>query len=264
MLVSKRFGGIDHRKKHQMPENKPSILILHGWGRFTGSWNPVKEELEKEGYRVFYPPLPGLDENQPLEKPWTIDDYVQWNKDYAEKNQLDRFCLVGHSFGGRIAIKFAQRYPEKLSGLILVSAAGIRNERTARRYARLARIAQAFGKLSFLPGYQLGRKVFYRLILRQTNYVSLKNEVMKKTLGNVVEEDLTPYLAQIKTSTLILWGADDRTTPLTDARLMTARLPNCRLEIIAGVGHKPHQESPEKTAQKILDFIKTLWRSSSS
>ncbi|MDP3093249.1 MAG: alpha/beta hydrolase [bacterium] len=231
------------------------ILILHGWGRFTGSWTPVKELLEKQGYQVFYPPFPGLDENQPLNSPWTIDDYVEWAKTYADKNGLADFFLLGHSFGGRVSIKFAVKYPEKLKGLILVSAAGIRNKKISKVYNLFAKLSKAINKLSFIPGYQFCRKALYRLILRKTDYVTLKTQTMKETFKNVIEEDLAGQLAQIKTPTLILWGDKDKTTPLSDGKFMERMISGSLLRIIAGAPHMIHVDAPEKVAQEILDFV---------
>lgn len=238
-----------------METNKPTILILHGWGRFTNSWMPVKKQLEDSGCSVFYPSIPGLDEKQPLEKPWTIDNYVEWAKDFAEKNNLGKFFILGHSFGGRISIKFAVKYPEKLNGLILVSAAGIRNKKISKIYNLFVKLAKIINKLSFLPGYELCRKMLYRLVLRKTDYITLKTQIMKDTFKKVIEEDLSDRLTQIKIPTVILWGDKDKTTPLSDARFIREAIPNSKLEILPGIGHKPHIEVPELLAQKITEFI---------
>jgi pimeloyl-ACP methyl ester carboxylesterase len=233
-----------------------AILILHGWGRFTGSWMPIKELLEKQSYQVFYPPLPGLDENQPLNRPWTIDDYVEWVKSYADKNNLSAFWLLGHSFGGRVAIKFAIKHSEKLKGLILVSAAGIRNKKISKIYGLFVKLTKGINKLSFIPGYYFFRKAFYRLILRKTDYVTLKTQTMKDTFKNVIEEDLTGQLKLIKTPTLILWGDKDKTTPLADGEFMKKSIPDSRLSIIADAPHMIHVHAPEKVSQEILSFAK--------
>ena len=238
-----------------------TVLILHGWGRFTGSWTSVKDRLEKQGHRVFYPPLPGLDENQPLDKPWAIDDYVEWVKTYANKNGLDNFFLLGHSFGGRLAIKFAVKYPEKLRGLILVSAAGIRDKKISKIYNLFAKVAKVINKLSCLPGYKFCRKFFYRFVLRKTDYVTLETQVMKDTFKNVIEQDLTDYLAQIKTPALILWGGKDMTTPLGDGEFMAKMIPGSLLRVIPGAPHMIHIFAPEKVSQEILGFCQTILNS---
>ncbi len=232
-----------------------TILILHGWGRFTGSWTPIKELLEKQGYQVFYPPLPGLDKNQPLEKPWTVNDYAEWVKSYAEQNNLGQFFLLGHSFGGRVSIKFTVKYPEKLKGLILVSSAGIRKEKTVSIYNTISKLAEITNKLSFIPGYSLIRKFFYRFILKRTEYIILGSQIMKDTFGNVIKEDLTPLLNQIRVPSLILWGQNDKTTPIKDAQLMKELIPGSLINIIPEAGHRLHIETPQLLAEKVVGFI---------
>jgi len=231
------------------------ILILHGWGRFTGSWFPVKQILENRGFSVFYPGLPGLDENQPLDKPWALNDYVDWVKQFTDKNNLSRFFLLGHSFGGRVAIKFAVKYPETLSGLILVSAAGIRSKKISKIYGFFARISKIVNKLSFIPGYDFCRKAAYRFLLKKTDYVTLKNQIMKDTFKNVIEQDLSDLLPQIQTKTLILWGDKDVTTPLADGDFMAKTIPNARLCVIPQAPHMVHVHAPNRVSQEILKFI---------
>jgi len=95
-----------------------TLIILHGWQSSKEKWQKVKENIESD--------LPGFKPETQLKEPWSLDDYVDWLKDFSQTKE--KFFLMGHSFGGRVAIKFALRYPEKLYGLILVSAAGIKKK----------------------------------------------------------------------------------------------------------------------------------------
>ena len=199
-----------------------TILILHGWGVGAKNWKLVKELLENQGYKVFVPDLPGFGGSSPPPQVWTIDDYVNWVKEFSEKQNLSRFFLLGYSFGGRISIKFALKYPEKLLGLILVSCAGIKHNKTFKQLV-ISKIAKWGNKFSFCPFYCFFRKIFYRLIIRKSDYFGLKGSI-KETFKRVIEEDLTPYLSQIKVSTLIVWGKEDRITPLKDAYLIKEKI----------------------------------------
>ncbi len=227
-----------------------NILILHGWGSRAENWSRVKKLLENQGYKVFVPDLPGFGENSLLSRVWAIDDYVEWVGDFCGKNNLSQFFLLGHSFGGRVAIKFVTKYPGKVLGLILVGAAGIKKERLF-----ILKTASLLKKFSFLPGYQFFRKIFYKYILRKTDYLKASG-FLKDTIKNVLNEDLTPYLAQIENKTLILWGSKDRITPLSDAKLMAKKIKNSNLEILEKIGHTPHLENPEILVQKVKQFLK--------
>ena len=83
------------------------ILILHGWGSCAQNWQRVKDGLEGGGYRVYLSDLPGFGKGPALEKTWLTEDYVNWLNEYCEKNNLSQFFLIGHSFGGALAVKFS-------------------------------------------------------------------------------------------------------------------------------------------------------------
>jgi len=227
-----------------------TLIILHGWGSSKEKWEKVKEILEKKGVKVFVPDLPGFKEE--LEQVWRLDDFVGWVENFIEKHRISVFFLLGHSFGGRVAIKFAFKHPEKLKGLILVSAAGLRPK--SIWLSLIASISSFFKIFSFLPGYETLRKIFYKFILRKTDYFKLKGK-MKETFKEIIKEDLTPYLSQIKVPTLILWGEKDKITPLRDGLLMKEKIENSELKILPKVGHAPYLEIPERLSADIFNFL---------
>ena len=225
-----------------------TLIILHGWQSSRGKWEGVKKEIEREEIRVLVPDLPGFRKETKLNRAWNLDNYMDWFKDFSRDKE--KFFLLGHSFGGRVSIKFAIKYPEKLKGLILVSAAGIKSKKKL-----ISELSPTFKKFSFLPGYSFLRKLFYKFIIRKTDYLYVDG-AMKETFKKVIEEDLTPILSRIKVNTLILWGQKDKITPLSDAHLMKEEIRESKLEVLEGLGHTPHLENPDILAKKILDFIK--------
>lgn len=233
-------------------ENCQSIVILHGWQSSKEKWNKVKEFLEKKGIEVIVPDLPGFKQENRLPKPWNLDNYVDWLKDFTKDKE--KFFLLGHSFGGRISIKFVSRFPSKIRGLILVSSAGIKHKKSF-----IFSFVFLLKKFSFLPGYSFFRDVFYKKILKKTDYILAKGN-LKETFKNIIKEDLTSLLSQIKTETLILWGEKDKITPLQDAYLMKEKIANSELKILKSTGHTPYLECPEILAKEILKFVKKLWQ----
>ncbi|MDP2926782.1 MAG: alpha/beta hydrolase [bacterium] len=240
-------------------EEKPAILILHGWGRGNASWQVVKEVLENKGCLVLAPDLPGFGQEPPPKEPWTLNDYVEWVNDYANKKGLVGFYLLAHSFGGRIAIKFATKYPDTLRGLILVSAAGLESEKTVQEIT-ISILTPYFKKLSFLPGYELLREFFYHFILKKTDYLKAKG-IMKEVFKNIIKEDLSYLLQEIILPTLIVWGENDKTLPLSEGQAMNQKIKNSRLEVMKGIDHRPQIETPEALVNLILPFLKTekIW-----
>jgi len=254
-----------------------SLLFLHGWQDSKESWQPLKSEIEKAGFKVFLPDLPGFKKENILKKSWDLNDYREWVREFISKdirsfgrpskrpdggtNQNQKIFLLGHSFGGRVAIKFANKYPEKLSGLILVSAGGVESADNIRNIKKriFKKYSQPFKKLYFLPGYAFLRKLFYRFIIRKTDYLNLQGN-LKETFKKVIDENLLPFLEKIEIPTLIIWGENDKILPLKDGQLMHQKILNSKLEVLPSVGHSPNKENPKLLAQKIINFIKSTER----
>ena len=236
-----------------------ALIILHGWQSSQEKWQKVKELLEGPNLKVVALDLPGFKPENQLPRPWNLDDYAAWleNSLTAYPEQV---YLLGHSFGGRIAIKLAAKNPEKLKGLILAAAAGIKKKKTIRDRVllKIIRLAKKLGVQEQSSDGQgareLARKIFYRYVLRRTDYFQA-NPMQKEIMKNAIEEDLTALLPAITTDTLIIWGKKDSFTPIKDAYLMKEKIKNSRLEILPKNGHSLHLQCPEELARKIKNFI---------
>lgn len=234
-----------------------TIVLLHGWGRGSKSLGVLKKFLENKGHAVYGFDLPGFGVVPPPAAPWVVDDYVRFVLDFTEQHKLRHFFLFGHSFGGRIAIKFAVAHPEKLKGLILSDAAGITPRPKVkiavfRFFSRVGNWIFSFFVLSIFR--ELARGFVYWLS-GEHDYYFLQNEVMRETFKKAISEQLRDYLPKIKTPTLILWGKNDKMTLVADAHMMYREIKGSRLEVLEGVGHTPHVECPEKVAGLIDQFI---------
>jgi len=231
-----------------MDYHQESLLILHGWQSSKEKWEKVKENLESKGIKVIVPDFAGFKEE--LNQSWSLDDYINWTEEFIEGHLDEPFFLLGHSFGGRIAINVAIKKPEKLRGLILVSSAGIKPRKTVSKLI-------IFKSFRFLPGYSFLRKCFYKFILRKTDYLKVSG-TMKETFKRVIEKDLTPLLSQIKVETLILWGRKDKITPLSNGYLMNKEIKDSKFEVLEEIGHTPYLENPDLLSEKVINFIKKI------
>jgi len=235
-----------------------SLLILHGWGGSSGSWVEVSEHLAKRGLKVIVPDLPGFGKSISPSIPWEVKDYSNFLFNFIEKIGIAEANLMGHSFGGRITIKFATLYPQKFKNLILCASAGIKHPLTLGQkiVLNLSLIGNfLFSKRPLKRFKDIARNIFYSF-LRKKDYAKVKG-VMKETFQKVVAEDLRAELSKIKTRTLIIWGQNDKSVPLEDAYLMKEKIPQSTLEILPKVGHTPNLEEPEKLAEIIFNFIRT-------
>lgn len=234
------------------------FLILHGWGGSSISWILVQKILAEKGFKVIVPDFPGFGKSKSPKEPWEVSDYVEWLKNFIEKMKIKKpFFLLAHSFGGRVAIKFSAKYPEKIKALILCSSAGIKPEKklSTKIFYYLGRAGDyLFSRRPLLKFKDGARNTFYQII-RQRDYLKAK-DTMRETVKKVLAEDLLKYLPQIKTKTLIIWGKIDRMVPIKYAYIMKEKIPNSKLIILPKIGHSPHLEIPEKFTEEILQFTK--------
>lgn len=231
------------------------MLILHGWPSSSEKWLATAEELAKHNLQIIVPDLPGFGKTQTPEKPWTQSDYINWLWDFTQKVpelKKEEFYLLGHSFGGSLSARFAIKYNQQLRKLFLVAPSCIRKKTTSKNI--LARIAKILSKFSFLPYYQLVRKAIYKFIFKKSDYASQEG-IMKATYLNVINDDSSQKLYFIKVPTVIIWGDQDKSTPLVDAHFINKKIQNSKLAIITGGGHSLQLEAPEMLLQKILENI---------
>ena len=215
------------------------LLILHGWGSRSDNWQRVGEMLAEKGIKVIIPDLPGFGQSQKPPRAWNLDDYCDFVEEFVKILNLANFSLLGHSFGGALAVKCGLKFPEKIDKLFLASAACIRKKTFKNK---LFKFLSKFLKIKtpFL------RKVFYR----KSDYLSVEG-TMKEIYLKLIKQDLSDVLSQIQIPTVIIWGEKDNITPLSDAKIINQKIKDSKIEIIPNVGHDLNLKTPEKLAEVI-------------
>ncbi|MFH1388784.1 MAG: alpha/beta hydrolase [Patescibacteria group bacterium] len=228
-------------------ESKETLLILHGWQCNITSWTQVAVELSKQ-INVMLLDLPGFGQTQEPSTAWEITDYADFVEEFIKKLELTNLTIMGHSFGGRIALILA---PKNLCDkLILVDSAGLPIKDLK---AKILLMATKVGKpiLKLLP--RKYSKIFLDLIVS----ADYKNSgTMLKTFKKIVLPDLSNYTKKITVPTLIIWGDRDEMLSLKHAKRFKKLIPNSTLRIIWGAGHNPHLEKPEKFVELIREELR--------
>ncbi|MFA6522845.1 MAG: alpha/beta hydrolase [Candidatus Peribacteraceae bacterium] len=240
---------------------KPSILLcLHGWGGSKESFTELRNALAGSPLEILTPDLPGFGSEPEPSHPWTVDDYADWVESWLRsKLPADRLPLtvvLGHSHGGRIAIKLAARGTLPIEHLFLVAAAGIPEKKNLKHVLGLL-LAKGGKLLLSIPGLSkmqpAGKKLLYRL-LRVHDY-EVASPVMRTTHQNVTAEDLRPELAKISIPTDIFWGTEDTMTPFTNGKEMHRLIRGSKLHIFEGVRHRIHRDRAGEIATVIRQFL---------
>lgn len=234
------------------------ILILHGWGSNSGRWQRVKKLLEKKGIEVLALDLPGFGIIPSPPKPWGRDDYINWILQKVKEKNWGKFNLLGHSFGGGLAVKMATNFSEKIDRLILCAPAIIKRK-SIKTYL-FYWLAFLGRRIFSLPGlkifYPQAQKLVYKLAGARDYYVA--DGIMKETMKKIgKEEDLEMVLERIKTPTLILWGKKDDVLPLKDAYRIKEKIKRSQLRVLPGARHSPHREAPEELSKILVSFLQS-------
>jgi pimeloyl-ACP methyl ester carboxylesterase len=211
-----------------------NVLVLHGWGARIESVTPIITGLSRVA-RVTAVDLPGFGETAGPPEPWGVPDYAAWVLALIDQLGLGPVGIVGHSFGGRIAIQIGANQPERVTRLLLVDTAGIRPRRGARYYAKVYS-AKTVKHLAPHLG-PLGRRMQQRIAARLASSDYASAGLLRPTFVKVVNLDLTPLLAQIKAPTLLIWGENDDSTPVSDGQKMQRLIGDAALIVFEGAGH---------------------------
>ncbi len=225
------------------------IFIIHGWTYTLDAWKDCERELRALGIEPVFLKVPGL--TSPSEAVWDVPKYVAW-LDGQLAGETD-IVLAGHSNGGRIAIAYAAKKPAALKKLILIDAAGIVHSEAslqAKRkiFAGLSKVGKPLSKIPFLS------KIYYRLI--GANDYGRATANMRETMKNLITTDLCEELPKISLPALILWGAKDAATPLSDGQLMHMKISGSELKIFPDAAHSPHKTHPKEIAEAIASFVR--------
>lgn len=229
------------------------IVILHGWSISDANeqkWGSCITALQQRGYRVTFLKLPGL--STVLEAPWHVAEYVSWIHQQIQ-DENGPFVLLGHSFGGQLAVRFTTIYPELVSELVLIDSAGIRDtsiKAVAKRtlFSFVAKVGKQFVSNDFF------RQLLHKLA-RETDYYKA-DTVMRETMSNVLDDAVVTDLSLLSVPTLIIWGELDRITPIFLAHQFHAGIHHSQLVIIEGARHSPQFTHTDQVVDQIDLFLK--------
>ncbi len=234
-------------------EGKP-VVLLHGWGASSESLQDVAKALA-DRFRVFAIDLPGFGWTSPPPGVWGTREYAAHVETFMERAGIASASLLGHSFGGRIALALAALHPQRVRSLVLVASAGIRPKRGVDYYLKIG-AAKLAKRVLLLPIWgRLGERVASAVYRRVGSSDYQSAGPMRATLVKVVNEDLRDLLPSVRVPTLIVWGDRDREVPRSSMELMAKGIQGSRLEIMEGAGHFPFRDMSDGFAKLVRDFL---------
>lgn len=230
----------------------PAVLVLHGWGASIEAVHPIVGGLSPVA-TVYVLDLPGFGQTDLPPEPWGVEQYQMFVAAFMDALSIDSPTVVGHSNGGRIAIRMAATEPARVSRLVLVDSAGIRPKRTLRWYRRvgMAKVGKYAARFLGAPGERL-RGV---LVGRAASADYAAAGPLRPTLVKLVNTDLRSFMPSVSVPTLLVWGSEDSDTPISDAHEMERLIPDAGLVVLEGAGHFSYLDQPARFARIVSHFV---------
>lgn len=244
MLKSFAGGRIFGVRYGQAP---PQVVALHGWGRTNRDFQTVLE-----GFDAVALDLPGFGATPAPDYAWGSEEYAN-----AVWEVLREFpspaVLVGHSFGGRVAVQVASQHPETVKALVLTGVPLLRPRgQRKRRVLFRFRVARAFNKAGIISS---SRMEAMRRKYGSSDYRNASG-VMRDVLVRTISETYEPQLSTILCPVELVWHEDDDEVPIAVAEIAMTMLKTSTLTRCAGRGHLIPLSAPDTLRGIIRECLK--------
>ena len=219
------------------------IVLLHGWGQNIEMMQFLGDPLSNS-YRITILDFPGFGESEEPQEVWNITDYANMLHELLTKLKIENPTLIGHSFGGRVAIRYAAQYP--VEKLVLFGSPCVITKKKQPLKVKALKAAKK------LPGMKKIAEI-------AKNYIGSRDykaasPMMRNILVQVVNEDLSDYAKKITAPTLLIWGDQDTEAPVEEAKLLEKLLKDGAIIILPGT-HYAYLENLNQVVNIINKFM---------
>lgn len=268
-MIKTVVNGVSIHYDDQGPSDGIPVVLVHGHPFDRTLWAPQVTALTAAGYRVVTPDLRGYGASEVVPGKTLLSDFADDIAALLDTIGLEQVVIGGVSMGGQITMEFQRTRPHRVLGLVLsdTSAEAETDEGKAYRVALADRIvAEGMG------GY--ADEVIDKMIASY-NVTALPDvaghvlAMMRGTSpegaaaalrGRAERPDYRDALARAAVPALVMVGADDAYTPLSDAETLRSLIPSADLVVIEQAGHLPGAEQPEAFNDALLNFLGTRVR----
>lgn len=220
------------------------VVLLHGWGQNIAMMKPIGDRLQKN-HRITILDFPGFGESEEPKTALTVYDYCEILEELLKKLKVKKPVIMGHSFGGRIAIIYASR--NEVEKVILFGSPCIRKEVKPSLKLRMLKSLKKIPGINKLEGFAKNH-------MGSRDYKNA-SEIMKKILVNVVNEDLSECAKKINVPTLLIWGDRDIEAPVEDAKELEKIIPDAGLIVLPNSTHYAYLENLPQVINILNNFL---------
>jgi pimeloyl-ACP methyl ester carboxylesterase len=251
------------------PTDRTPVVLLHGLNDSHLTWRRVAPDLAKER-PVFALDLPGHGLSERPDASYELSWYAHVVARWLEKRNLDSVDIVGHSFGGGVALTLLLECPKRLRRLVLVASGGLGREiAMSLRLASIPKVVERFGQPFMNVGTRLALMAMGRTLLAEDAHLLARMSAQRGTARAFARtvEDLMDWRGQRQSflarahevSTLpaiaVFWGDRDTIIPHAHANMLRLSVEGVRLTLFPGCGHYPHEQRPDAFVAALRAFI---------
>ncbi len=240
------------------------LVFVHGLGSTSNVWNAQRVGLARS-FKVVTLDLPGSGRSDKSERHYSMERWVEQLAALADTLRLDNFVLIGHSMSTVLAQKFAAKYGNRLTALVLC---GPLTELPPSGKEAFVKRAETVLREGMLPVADMVLTGGLTAATREGN-AALAGLMREMLLSNdpacyaghchaLLNGSAKADQAQIKCPTLILEGDQDTVTPLSNARAIAVAIPGARIRIVPATAHLTMLERPEAFNAAVTEFLAGL------
>ena len=225
-------------------EGKNELVFLHGWGQNIEMMKMLGDNFKKDN-RIIILDLPGFGDSEEPKSVFTLYDYVNILKELLENLKINNPILVGHSFGGKIALLYASMY--KVDKLVLFGSP------FKKEIKKLSLKTKILKKLKTVPGINK-LEGFAKRHIGSTDYKSA-SDIMRQIMVEHVNLDITEEVKKIKCPTIIIWGTNDEAVRLGEAYELNDLISDSAVIEYPNCTHYAYLENINQTVNILKNFI---------
>jgi len=231
------------------------VVILHGWGQTLESMRILGDLLSRY-HQVYLVDFPGFGKSEKPKDDWDTIDYARCIDELFERLGLESAIVIGHSFGGRVAMRMAVRHKKRVNTLILINTGGLRAQLKGKQLYRAKSLKLLSNTLKWCDS-TFGSKYFETWFVPKYASRDYRNAgALKNILVKTVNEDQSQDAAQITCPTFLLWGEKDEETPVEMGYRLKSIIPKSQLVVLPEKDHFPFiDEGAHLCAHYILKFL---------
>ncbi len=229
-LFAERFGN-----------SPPTVLALHGWARDRQDFSLALADLDAVAVD-----LPGFGLSPPPVDAWGTIEYAQCLLSVLQECSTQPI-VIGHSFGGRVAVRLASLFPDRIRGLVLTGVPLLRTSNSRSVPPLALRVTRNLNKKGMLPQSTVE---WLRNKYGSADYRATRG-LMRKIFVRVVNENYEEDLRAIRCPVQMVWGSADTETPPEIAHRAAAMIPRAEVTILPNIGHLVPVSAPTQVCAAV-------------